>query len=341
MIIFPLTLLAKKPAYKFFEEDGGKADFEEVLDEAMDADIIFFGEIHNDPICHWLQLELAKALHEETEGSLILGAEMFEADDQIILDEYFAGMISQKNFEKEAKLWKNYKTDYKPLIDFAKTKKVDFIATNVPRRYASLVSKEGFEGLDSLSPQAKEYIAPLPIEVDLDLPGYKAMEKMFHAHGIRDKKEETEMKKEEEKAEEKEENPHKQDNPHKQMNPHKKNPHKPKNPKEEKSPHSMHAMKGNQMIKQFKQAQAIKDATMAHFIMENFSEGSKFLHFNGTYHSKDFEGIVWFIKRDRPDLKILTIHSEQKGDIEELPEDMEGMADFILLTPETMTKTYE
>ena len=50
--------------------------------------------------------------------------------------------------------------------------------TNVPRRYANLVYREGFEGLENLSDEAKGYIAPLPLKYDPELPGYKKMLEM-------------------------------------------------------------------------------------------------------------------------------------------------------------------
>jgi hypothetical protein len=87
-------------------------------------------------------------------------------------------------------------------------------------------------------------------------------------------------------------------------------------------------------------AQAIKDATMAHNILENYAENHIFLHFNGTYHSNDYEGIVWYIKQDRPDLTILTIASVEQDEIDELNEEYEGLADVVLCIPSRMTKTY-
>ena len=96
-------------------------------------------------------------------GDITLGAEMFEADNQLILNEYLSGHISEKSFKKEARLWPNYSTDYAPLVDFAKDSNLIFVATNIPRRYASVVYKRGFQGLDELDAQAKLYIAPLPV----------------------------------------------------------------------------------------------------------------------------------------------------------------------------------
>ena len=75
-------------------------------------------------------------------------------------------------------MWPNYKTDYKPLVEFANKNRIPFIATNVPRRYASLVNKKGFEGLEELSDEAKTFIPPLPLKYDPDLNCYKSMMNM-------------------------------------------------------------------------------------------------------------------------------------------------------------------
>jgi uncharacterized iron-regulated protein len=81
---------------------------------------------------------------------------MFEADNQVVLDEYLKGIITGKQFETEAKMWQNYATDYKPMVDFAQKNKIPFVATNIPRRYASLVSKGGLEALNQLSEEGKK-----------------------------------------------------------------------------------------------------------------------------------------------------------------------------------------
>ncbi|MEL7119819.1 MAG: ChaN family lipoprotein [Bacteroidota bacterium] len=170
-------------AFVYFDEEGNSTNANELLKAAQEADIIFFGELHNNPISHWLQLELVKALHASNDGKIILGAEMFEADNQLLMDEYLKGTIPVKNFEQEARLWNNYQTDYKPLVEFAKANGLHFAATNIPRRYANLVFREGMEGLEALNDEAKRYIAPLPFPYDADLPGYKKMIEMMGGHG--------------------------------------------------------------------------------------------------------------------------------------------------------------
>lgn len=267
-----------KPAYQFFNAKGKKVKYKKVLKQSLEADIIFFGELHNNPICHWLQLELTQALFQEKGNKLVMGAEMFEADNQLIIDEYLNGQTAVRNFEQEAKLWPNYTTDYKPLIEFAKKNELGFVASNIPRRYAALVHKKGFEGLEMLSDEAQSYIAPLPVLYDPELPGYKGMLEMMSGMG------------------------HVNEN--------------------------------------LPKAQAIKDATMAHFILEYWDTGKTFIHFNGAYHSKNFEGIVWYLKQEKPDLNIITISAEEQASLDSLNTDYLNTAGFILVIPENMTKTY-
>jgi len=274
-----------KAAYQLFNSEGKQIKYKKLLKAANEADIILFGELHNNPICHWLQFELTKDLYSSKEGNIILGAEMFESDNQLIINEYLSEIIKKRNFEKEARLWPNYETDYKPLLEFAKENKLEFIATNIPRRYASVVHYKGFEALNDLEPQAKSFIAPLPIEYDPELPGYKKMKEMMKNMGKMGKM-------------------------------------------------------GKPTKTDIAKAQASKDATMAYFILENLSNGKTFIHFNGTYHSDNFEGISWYLKKNNPELKILTIASIEQDSIEELSEESKAVADFILCIPENMTKTY-
>lgn len=176
--IIPITLLTcmltltgfkpDKPAYRLFDSKGKEIKYEKMIKNLSDTEIMLFGEYHNNPIAHWLELEVTKSLYTVMDGSITMGAEMFEADNQLILDEYLNGIISVEKFEAECRLWSNYDTDYEPLIRFAKDSAIHFVASNIPRRYASVVHKKGIEKLDDLSDEAKRYIAPLPIEFDPD-----------------------------------------------------------------------------------------------------------------------------------------------------------------------------
>lgn len=277
--LLPALLTAQAeilPAYGLFDSEGNKVSWNAMTEELGKADVVLFGELHSDPIAHWLQLQMTKAMHGKFGENLLLGAEMLESDGQLILSEFLAGSISEKNYLKEMRLWPNYPTDYHPLVVFAKEHGIPFVATNVPRRYANLVYREGLEGLDNLSKQAKGYLAPLPIDVDLELNCYKSMMGMMEGHGGEN----------------------------------------------------------------FPKAQALKDATMAHFIARHWKSGKFFLHFNGAYHSDNHESIEWYLNKYIPKAQVATISTVHQKDIGALSDENKGKANYILVVPEDMTQTY-
>lgn len=270
-----LSFAQKKEAYRIYNAKGKKVSYAKMIRTlGKNNDVLLFGEFHNNPISHWLQLEVTKDLAEKSD--LVLGAEMFEADNQQQLDDYVSGKIDAEELDTAARLWNNYKTDYKPLVDFAKENKLKFVATNVPRRYAKIVFRKGLEELETLPANEKVWIAPLPIKYDSELPGYKAMLQMMGGHG------------------------------------------------------------GENLPK----AQAIKDATMGHFIMKNFVPGKLFIHYNGAYHSDNYEAISWYLKKINPEIQIQTISTVSQENVFKLLEENKMLADFIICVDEDMTTTY-
>ena len=275
LILFSVTIQAQdKVPFLIFDGNGRETSYKDMLKASEKAEVVLFGEEHNNAISHWLQLELTKDLAERKQ--LILGAEMLEADNQKQVNQYLKGEINQKQLDTTARLWPNYKTDYKPLVDFAKTKNIPFIATNIPRRFASKVSKNGFEALTELTSEEKMWIAPLPILYDPNLPGYVEMLKMMGEHT---------------------------------------SPNMPK-------------------------AQASKDATMAYFILKNKKPETTFVHYNGTYHSDNFDGVNWYLLQKEPKLKIVTIATVTQADIIRFEKENLHKANFILVIDEDVTKTY-
>lgn len=268
------TFAQQKAAYVLYNAKGKKVSYKKMIDILKQKDIVLFGEFHNNAISHWLQLEVTKDCGDLRD--LVLGAEMFEQDNQQALDMYLQGKISAKGLDSMARLWKNYTTDYAPLVNYAKEKKLSFAASNIPRRYASMVFKGGFESLDTLPVAQRAWIAPLPIAYDAELPGYKKMREMMPGHG------------------------------------------------------------GDNLPK----AQAIKDATMAYFILQYYKPGSLFMHYNGAFHSENYEGILWYLQKQRPELKYATITTVSQKDVSKLSEENKHKADFIICVDEDMTTTY-
>jgi uncharacterized iron-regulated protein len=87
-------------------------------------------------------------------------------------------------------------------------------------------------------------------------------------------------------------------------------------------------------------AQAVKDATMAYNILKNYKKGSLFIHYNGSYHSNMHQGIVWYLKQQNPDLKILTIDVETQDNLKKLNKKHLNKADFIIVTPKDFPRSY-
>ena len=75
-----------KPAYFLYNKDGKDVKYEKMMKQLEDADIVLFGESHDNPVAHWLELEVTKDLYEQKKGNLVLGAELFESDNQVILN---------------------------------------------------------------------------------------------------------------------------------------------------------------------------------------------------------------------------------------------------------------
>ncbi|BDD01506.1 ChaN family lipoprotein [Persicobacter psychrovividus] len=178
------SLFAQKDndAFQWFTAQGKKTSYKKLIKSLQSADVVLFGELHNDPIAHWQQNRVAHAL-QSPDYKLKLGFEMLERDQQLIVSEYQQQLISEKNFTDQARLWPNQPTDYQPLMRWARENKIELIATNIPRRYASLVYRKGLEGLESLSSEAKTLLAPLPIKVDTTQLQYRKMKQMMGQHG--------------------------------------------------------------------------------------------------------------------------------------------------------------
>lgn len=270
-----------KPAYELFKNSGKKAKYEKMIKDLSKSDMVFFGEYHNNPISHWLQLEMSKSFYEIKGKKLFFGAEMFENGNQLVINEYLNGFYTEdKMLPEVTQMWSNYKTDYKPLLDFAKEKNLRFIATNIPRRYAAMINKRGIDVLKELSPEARSMIGPdLEKYFDPTVKAYAEMASMMGGHV-----------------------------PPNMLN--------------------------------IQTAQASKDATMAHFSLENFESDDFLFHFQGSYHSNYDQGIIWWINKIQPGLNIKSVTTVMEKEWKEMSDnDKETIADYIIVVADSMTNT--
>jgi uncharacterized iron-regulated protein len=61
-LFFSSNIIAQKKAFVIFDSDGNQTTYQELVNQSEEADIVLFGELHDNQINHWLQLELTKDL---------------------------------------------------------------------------------------------------------------------------------------------------------------------------------------------------------------------------------------------------------------------------------------
>jgi uncharacterized iron-regulated protein len=268
---------AQNQAYQIYTGKGKKVNEKHLYKALNNTEYVFFGEYHDDPIAHWLQLEVLKVLSEKAQNGILLSFEMLEHDQQALVDAYMRGELNEKAFNDTMRLWPNHETDYKPLIDFAKEKQYKVIASNAPRPYANLIYKRGWDALDSLAEDQKAHLAPLDFPIDTTLSQYQAIKDM-----------------------------------------------------------SQH-MRGKFML----EAQALKDATMAYFIVNNKIPGEIVYHLNGAFHSDFYQSVVWYVEHYLgKKVEKVTISTVRQEDITKLDKDHIGRADFIICVDEDIKRTH-
>jgi uncharacterized iron-regulated protein len=176
LLLVPLAARAQDPppvgidtaytpgTYRVFTGAGAAASLEDVVAAMAAHQVVFIGETHDDPTGHMLELELLRRAVDTYRAGrpTALSLEFFERDVQLPLDEYLAGLITEKAFRADARPWPRYETDYRPLVELAKEQRVPVIAANAPRRYVTIVTRKGREALGELSAAAHALLPPLP-----------------------------------------------------------------------------------------------------------------------------------------------------------------------------------
>lgn len=135
----------------------------EIVEDMNNADVLFYGEEHNDSVTHYLEHKIFETMFQKYGSSIALSMEMFERDVQPIMNEYLRSDVREKNFRKDARVWSNYK-DYRPMVEFSKLNKLDVICANAAGRYSNLAGRKGQKGLMDLPQESKKYFAPLPYD---------------------------------------------------------------------------------------------------------------------------------------------------------------------------------
>lgn len=169
LIALPLlgfTQDAQNQNYKLYSVVKQKLiSADDIIADMAVADVLFFGESHTDSIGHLLEAVLLQKLSAKYPGKVALSMEMFETDNQPVLNEYLQGYIREKDMINDTRPWPNYK-DYRPMLEFAKAAKLPVIAANAPSRYVHIVTDKGLSALQQLDKNALKNLPPLPVDTD-------------------------------------------------------------------------------------------------------------------------------------------------------------------------------
>jgi hypothetical protein len=308
-------------AFQIFDSKGKKvtyAKFIKAIEKSLVANsnargILLFGELHDNPIAHWLELQVTQDLYSK-HTNMVLGAEMFETDQQAALNTYLnppvdttkksssvnpmgMGFGPDPNYlklKKSIKLWNNFVTDYQPLVDLAKENHLPFIATNIPRRYASLVYKSsigavyGKEGVKNGAQRTFSVGSKLPscdtgifkkdslnyfseINKGQSIPPIFVYDSTLQCYK------------------------------------------------------DIFAMAGGHGGQNLPMSQAIKDATMASQIYTHLPSNGIFIHYNGSYHSDNHQSIEWYLNqynqnilKNNYQMNVVTISTRTQTNVSEL-----------------------
>lgn len=330
-------------ALQIFDSKGKKISYakfiksvrKSFLSKPDSRDVLLFGELHDNPIAHWLELQVTEDLFD-MHKNLVLGAEMFETDQQFALNEYlnpkkdtskqstnnpmgmgFGADPRVAKLKKSIKLWNNFVTDYQPLVDFARNNQLNFVATNVPRRYASLVYKRGIKSLYSNEGQMSGSLRTFSIGTNLPVcdTGIYKKDSLLYFSEISDGKSIPPIFEYDSTLQ---------------------------------CYKDIFNMAGGHGGQNLPMSQAIKDATMASLIYKHLPKNGVFVHYNGSYHSDNHQSIEWYLKhynekilKNFYPMKITTISTRTQLNVSQLEKENLGIADFIIVVPENMTRTYK
>ncbi|MCZ8156175.1 MAG: ChaN family lipoprotein [Leptospira sp.] len=162
LILFTLSSLSseefgKSLNLRIIESKSNKnVSWTEVLTAMDEADVLVWGEEHDDTQGHSAQIEFFKKFSDQFPVSLSL--EMLERDQQNITDEYYRGLISEKQFLSSINHWKNFSSDYLPLVRYAKESFSNIICANPPRRYVNAISRKGIMAYSDFSDDAMRFL---------------------------------------------------------------------------------------------------------------------------------------------------------------------------------------
>lgn len=161
-------------------DKGTTVSFVRLMEELKDVDVVFVGEVHNNPEHHLIQLQILQGLLARYGTPLSVAMEFFDKTRQPQLDQYMRGETEETAF-LDAVSWKNnwrfpYHF-YRPLIVLVRDQGTRLLGINVPH---TIVKKVARGGLKSLTPEERALVAE---EMDFENKAHRQyLERIFEQH---------------------------------------------------------------------------------------------------------------------------------------------------------------
>ncbi|WP_153446688.1 ChaN family lipoprotein [Vibrio algicola] len=177
----PLASAAKVNTFydfQLYSKTGQALSVEKMALQAQTADVILVGEWHTHAGIHLFQTQLLQALIQQPRA-VALSMEQFSRDKQAVVNEYLEGEIGEQTLIQKGKAWPNYESDYRPLVELAKTNHIDVIAANAPKTMVQCIAKQGLSYLDKQPEQSLAWVAKV-INIEDSPYKQKFMDSMHH-----------------------------------------------------------------------------------------------------------------------------------------------------------------
>ena len=142
--------------------------------------LVYVGEVHDNPASHRLELDILRSMQTSHPGRVTLGMEMFNHEQQAVLDRWVMGELSEKDFLRESRWYENWGSDfelYRELMEFCRDQEIPVIGLNASKTLGRKVSMTALAELD------EETRKQLPV-MDMDDPyQHEMIKNIFGAHG--------------------------------------------------------------------------------------------------------------------------------------------------------------
>jgi uncharacterized iron-regulated protein len=184
--------LQAQEIYALLRSNGKEINLSDFFTMALEKKVILFGELHNQPVIHWLQLKMVKGLPDDS----AVGFEMLDIDNQQLLDDYSAGLASDRDLLQAMAVWSNFRNDYLPIIRVAHQRGLKIFASNAPTRLVRYTAKKGLDSLLAVKHSHPLLSFPFPTQEDLSeelyeflrqkMPSNHNRSAMIEAQALRD-----------------------------------------------------------------------------------------------------------------------------------------------------------